>query len=474
VLIVPNHHVIVPRAQDYVIMTANVITSPLAARQHDQYDVSVSNATRINLPFVPVCAAWVEIYLDGLRILNPRYPTRQTMGIPNEVYTIQSNTVIFNTAITGNVRVIADRISQPLPEMTSNTKIRGHVISFDNHQSYDRYRQRFNSARWASGKANVNVNTVNVINTTLTQRVGDALWTEPVVLRQPEHGYARITSDRRSILFVADQYYSGLDHFTYTLMTQHGQCSPPACITVNIAGPALGLSLTANRSTVTEGNAVAFTLTTTGGSTVPNGTEFPYIIELEVANSQDFVPTLTNLTGVFAMTDNTSKITFVTAVDNVTESTAEYIRVKLVQYPAITARVQIIDTSQTPGGGGGGGGGASGPPSYYLTVNPDSVPEGGTVTVTISGNNIDFGASGRRFKVVAVGSNVTGSDFTTNSLTFGPFTTSTPGLIFPITVKADGTFENMEFVTLRMTTWLVGLSESTAVVATAGFSIVNS
>ena len=292
--------------------------------------------------------------INGDRILNPRYATFFTPGVANETFVIQGNTIIFNEAITGVVTVVCD------------TQIElskaGVVINIDNIHNYDTYVQRFNPARWAPGKETTTyplpdptnplappqvvgasgVNALGLHNTYLAQRIGSALYCDPIVIHQPNFGYVRITADRKKMIYYPFPNFVGMDSFSYTLLTQHGQAGPTKSVYVDVAErltPAY--TLTANKTSVDEGSTVEITLTTT---LTDDGTQVPYIITGVTLG--DFAGQ--QLAGVFTVFNNTAKITLTPRKDMVTEG-PEFLTLTLVGvYPTKKITVTVNDTSPTP------------------------------------------------------------------------------------------------------------------------------
>ena len=252
-LLVPNHHVIVPKPLDLHVSMAPIksTTSIDTSRGSTELEIIMNGDTVLLLPHIPLSQYFVELYLDGVRILNPKYPTSKTMGIPFEEYNIIGAKVIFTNPITGTVKVIIDS--------TSTTPPGGFKIPVENTQSMEVYTQRFNPARWAPGRDSRDGATgannpggggvigatgpaimstpivpIKYVNTELRVRVGDSLYCEPIVLSQPEHGYAKLSVDRKSMVYVPNPDYVGYDSFSYTLITQHGQIGMPKCIFIEV------------------------------------------------------------------------------------------------------------------------------------------------------------------------------------------------------------------------------------------------
>jgi lysophospholipase L1-like esterase len=182
----------------------------------------------------------------GSRIINARYPTYKTNGIPYEQYNISGNTIFFTKPINGTITVISDAVSEP-----PRSALR---IPVQNIHSLNYYVQRFNPARWAPGNLITNsttttsqdplappvvvgasgVNNLGLYNTMLKQRIGDAHYAEPVLVTPPEHGAVRLSSDRKSFTYTPHAGFVGLDSFVYTLLTQHGQTGQPKAVYIQV------------------------------------------------------------------------------------------------------------------------------------------------------------------------------------------------------------------------------------------------
>jgi hypothetical protein len=72
-------------------------------------------------------------------------------------------------------------------------------------------------------------------NATVKELQGISLYAEPVIITQPQHGYARLTGDRQGIAYVPDVGYKGNDTFSWALINQHGQIGAPKCAQIRIA-----------------------------------------------------------------------------------------------------------------------------------------------------------------------------------------------------------------------------------------------
>jgi len=185
-----------------------------------------------SLAFEPLSDQWVEIYLEGVRMINTRYATQKTNWLNYEVYNQHNGEIQFQTPVTGNIKVVCDYTTRSRSEI-ADPNMQGIIFDVENIQSYDVYEKNFNPARYATAFG-ANINGVGLYNTAIRNRVGDALYTEPIVIRQPMYGHVRITENRRNMIYVPKKNFYGWDSFTYTLLTQHGQIGKPECCSVRV------------------------------------------------------------------------------------------------------------------------------------------------------------------------------------------------------------------------------------------------
>jgi hypothetical protein len=219
---------------------ARDIFPPVAQVRESEYQVT----TLIN-PVYDLISGVPPI--NGQRMLNPRYATYFTPGVTPENYIIQGNKIIFNSPVSGVITVICDTQAE-----LSTT---GIVINIDNIHNYTNYVQRFVPARWAPGKLTTTyppqgpgslaprqvvgaagVNSLGLYNTYIAERVGDAFYCEPIVINQPNFGYVRLTDDRKKMIYYPFPGFVGMDGFSYTLMTQHGQAGMTKAVYVEVFG----------------------------------------------------------------------------------------------------------------------------------------------------------------------------------------------------------------------------------------------
>jgi len=327
--------------------------------------------------------------VNGTRLLNPKYATHDTNGIPGETFFItHDNKIKFSRPLTGVVTVICDTVMEPAANAV--------VVNIKNIQSLDTYVHRFNPARWASGTGNIvvkndsgplatpnvvsatNTNALGLYNTQLRLNVGDSHYSEAMVLSQPHHGYARITDNRRNIAYVPFPDYSGPDSFTYTLLTQTGQAGPPKSMYINVVGTIIyTYALVSKYRGIYEdtGPIASFKLLTNKepGSLVPYTITGISLADLDSINGQP----VTSLSGNFKVGRNAEGFLLLTLKaknDGITE-TPETATVTLVGItPVVSANVRILD-----------------PISYVITAYRASVNEGNTVTYTVTTSSVPDG-----------------------------------------------------------------------------------
>jgi hypothetical protein len=134
-----------------------------------------------------------------------------------------------------------------------------------------------------------------------------------------------------------------------------------------------------------------------------------------------------------------------------------------------SAPVHIVDTSQSPAA------------SYSLTANVTATDEGQIVQYTVDGTNVDFGTSGRLFRVRSFGTGIdqndvsgfaagwAGGQYTSSAVTLTsntqlPFT-------FQYLIANDQTTEGPEILQTYLYTWLNGQAENTTSVASDDVTI---
>jgi hypothetical protein len=261
-------------------------TSNDADRNELIFNYTANSTTILRLPWEPTSPHWVEIYVDGIRLVNPR-TTDFLTGRQYEVFNIVGDVIKFNSPITGELKIICDtsgshhwrsliidarnvqayyetkniynlvvqdwpidggqaigtnyRINyKPGPEFQSNSYVivNGCLPSKFNGNfkvnSSDKEFVYFDGP--ATTRANIyRRGTIRGFgNLTINTTEGIGLYSEPIVLTQPYHGYVRLSTDRKSMAYVPDKNYVGNDTFSWSLINQHGQIGEPKCCVIKV------------------------------------------------------------------------------------------------------------------------------------------------------------------------------------------------------------------------------------------------
>ena len=111
-LVVPNLDVVIPFAKDiYVQMGVNLNNDN---RFENRQIVQAFSEVNVPLTFTPVSKDWIEVYVDGLRLLNPRVKS-ELGGTRYETYNAIGNNLIFSVPVTGDVTIVCD--TSPVPNI---------------------------------------------------------------------------------------------------------------------------------------------------------------------------------------------------------------------------------------------------------------------------------------------------------------------------------------------------------------------
>lgn len=147
---------------------------------------------------------WVEVYVDGFRLVNATYDFGET----HEDFEITPQSIIFNTPQVGNIKIIMDYQATGafLPEQ--------NTIKVRNRQG----------AR------------------TKATQPGDlyaAYFCTPLILTEPLNGFVRVSDDGLNLVYCPDPDYEGFDAFSYTVITERGQIAEPKCVYVKVGNPTI-------------------------------------------------------------------------------------------------------------------------------------------------------------------------------------------------------------------------------------------
>lgn len=295
-IVVPNYTVIVPVTPDL-----NLKTKPRSdldgERGELSYSVTVPNPlagiTQLTLPWDPTAPEWVEVFIDGFRLINPRIrsknlPAVNSGGTLYELYNVVGRTIHFANPVSGTIKIICDTKGTPWwgglvidpkniqtlvatkimsnitatgwdvigghrrgfttmvsytpgPKFDANTYVtvagcapagfNGNIKVIDS--TYGSITFRANTAGMDSMTQTGNITGFSSEFTTYTA-ISNGLYSEPIVLTEPAHGYARLSADRQSIVYVPSYKYTGMDTFSWTLITQHGQVGEPKCVYIRV------------------------------------------------------------------------------------------------------------------------------------------------------------------------------------------------------------------------------------------------
>lgn len=284
---IPNYNVIVPVVPDLKLYTTRRLDTS-GDRKVNVHTFTAVETVYEPLPWIPASKEWVEVYIDGVRLINPRVHSIEGGGTYFEVFNIENNVLRFTSPISGDVRVTCDK--------TATHWWGAVMINAQNVQAYYTYKyvHDFVFNKWPVTGGSINgfnyrifhepgpefqANSYVVIDgcrptkfngnfkvasSTLGQVVfrgniaaresmqkfgriagfgnavikhteGIALYSEPVIITQPYHGYARLSTDRKSIAYVPQIGYIGNDTFSWAMINQHGQIGDPKCVTITMS-----------------------------------------------------------------------------------------------------------------------------------------------------------------------------------------------------------------------------------------------
>ena len=326
---------IYPPRPEYVDSTGNIVLM----RSSPNYDI-VSNVPPVN----------------GTRMINAKYNMQDTVAAPEMYRITNDNKLIFTRPLTGVVTVVCDT-TELIPEQSIEIKL-PNIQNYDRYKQrlhparyaagYDIGATGASGATGAAGTTtltinadvitagpnpsrgltppyspgfgNVSTNTgniavppqansvvqitnvlksENVYNTGLDKVVGLSHYAEPIVLAQPQHGFVRISRDRTAMVYTPFPNYAGLDSFSYTLLSQHGQAGMPKSVTVEVLGtpvpiptpPPPTVTLAATKTIVTEVDAFFEWTVTTGAANLNK--EFKFDLAGNTTPAQDYVFSIT-------------------------------------------------------------------------------------------------------------------------------------------------------------------------------------
>jgi hypothetical protein len=145
---------------------------------------------------------WVEIYVNGLRLVNASYDFGET----HEDYEIIGDRIVFARPQSGNIKIVIER------EATGPFLPPENIIPIRNEQG----------AR------------------TRATRPGDlfvSYFCTPIVLSEPLNGFVRVTDDGLNLAYCPDPDFQGFDAFSYTVISERGQIAEPKCAYIKVGNP---------------------------------------------------------------------------------------------------------------------------------------------------------------------------------------------------------------------------------------------
>lgn len=256
-----------------------------------------------------------------------------------------------------------------------------------------------------------------------------------------------------TVTAAADVTTEGDETITLTL----ANITPTVSQTITVKDTSLSTgaptyALSANKTSVNEGESVTVTLVTTGLS---NGLTVPYTITGTGITVSDLG--VSSLTGNFTVNNSTDSVTFNIANDITNEGPETFTLTLDYIVPTVSAVVSIVDTSRAPL-----------PPSYALGVNKTTINEGESVTFTLTTVNVS-GGTRVPFTITGPTGNVTPGDFNLTSLS-GNFVVTASGTAqttITLNAIADQLTEGTESITLTLNGVTPTVSSSVTILDTS-------
>lgn len=207
-LIINNCRVIIPPIDDlFITVPENRSTLEyrmITSRDELRFEFTMAFTTTIAVPWTIPSALMTEVYKDGIRVINRSTDFEEThLGLPQLTYTIHGQQITFNQPVAADITIICDqKIAPNVPKE--------YIISIDNI---------YGGETLAEDENATNAST----------------WCEPVISTQPYNGFARMTDDRKSIIYVPNPGYLGEDAFSYTIITSRGQTAETKCVYITVS-----------------------------------------------------------------------------------------------------------------------------------------------------------------------------------------------------------------------------------------------
>lgn len=190
--------------QPYVetqILKVEMIVDSAVVRNVKTFSITLDEpTTEIELPWVPASPEWVEVWQDGFRVINQSFDFGAT-----SVYKVEEHFLRFAEPIEGFIKVVADsEFFYDMPEQ--------YWVRVSNEQGAK-------TKNTVAGESRIAYNC------------------EPIILTEPIYGFAKLSGDRKSIIYVPNYNFEGDDAFSYSVFTDRGQLAEPKCVNINIYNP---------------------------------------------------------------------------------------------------------------------------------------------------------------------------------------------------------------------------------------------
>ena len=160
--------------------------------------------SRFQLPMIPACEAWVDIFIDGVGVVNKEVAKEISgYGYRHSAFDLEDDEIVFTTPITaGEVLIV---IHTQMSE-----------AAYKSVDMISACRQK--SEIWQDGMD---------YNVSIDCRL--------VLLTRPVHGWVKINAvDRLGFEYSPKVGYYGADTFSYKLVSRDGQESEPKCCYISI------------------------------------------------------------------------------------------------------------------------------------------------------------------------------------------------------------------------------------------------
>lgn len=168
-----------------------------------EVNFSAVSKTRFKLPLLPACEAWVDIFIDGVGVVNREVAKEVSgFGYRHDLFDLEDDEIVFTKPVTGEVLIVV------------HTKM--SELAYKSIDLISACRQK--SEIWQD-----------------TMEYNVSIDCRLVLLTRPAHGWVKINAvDRMGFEYSPKVGYYGADTFSYKLVSRDGQESEPKCCYVSI------------------------------------------------------------------------------------------------------------------------------------------------------------------------------------------------------------------------------------------------